>query len=415
MPLLSTADVFFMSTLSTFHLGAIGLGTMIFNFLYWNFGFLRMGTTGLTAQAYGAGDNSKQVSILLRGLALSMLLSLVLLVLAPLLAGSLFTLMNADANTLPLVSSYYFICLAGIPAMLSLFTMKGWFFGMQNAFYPLWITIIINLVNIVLSYILVIRFDMGMEGVAIGTVIAQWFGVLFAFFILVRKYQISLALVFEVKKWWKRDDLIKYMHFNSNLFIRTIALTIVFGIVYSRGALFGVEILAANVVLLQMLNWMSYAIDGFAYAAESLTGKFYGASNYSTLLKTIKYSIRWGFGLALIFSLVYFFLGEAIMGVLIKEEPAFTIASSYLFWMVVLPLIGFLSYIWDGVFSGLTDARSLRDTMIIAFIGFILMLWITESRWQNHGLWASLLFFLFIRGVYQTYQFQRLKKSMKLE
>jgi multidrug resistance protein, MATE family len=294
VPLLSTADVFFMSTLSTFHLGAIGLGTMIFNFLYWNFGFLRMGTTGLTAQAFGAGDNSKQVSILLRGLALSMLLSLVLLALAPLLAGSLFTLMNTDVNTLPLVSSYYFICLAGIPAMLSLFTMKGWFFGMQNAFYPLWITIIINLVNIVLSYILVIRFNMGMEGVAIGTVIAQWFGVLFAFFILVRKYRISLALVFDLKKWWKREDLIKYMHFNSNLFIRTIALTIVFGIVYSRGALFGVEILAANVVLLQMLNWMSYAIDGFAYAAESLTGKFYGASNYSTLLKTIKYSIRWG-------------------------------------------------------------------------------------------------------------------------
>jgi MATE family multidrug resistance protein len=404
-----------MSTLSTFHLGAIGLGTMIFNFLYWNFGFLRMGTTGLTAQAYGAADKSKQVSILLRGLALSLLLSILLLILAPVLAGLLFALMNADTNTLPLVRTYYFICLTGIPAMLCLFTMKGWFFGMQNAFSPLWITIIINLVNIALSYLLVIQFNMGIAGVAIGTVIAQWFGVLFALFILAKKYQISFGLVFHFKKWWKSAELISYMSFNTNLFVRTIALTIVFGIVYSRGALFGVEILAANVVLLQMLNWMSYAIDGFAYAAESLTGKFFGSANYTSMLKTIRYSLVWGFGLALIFSLAYLILGNAIMGVLIKEDPAFTIASSYVFWMVILPVVGFLSYIWDGVFSGLTDAKSLRDTMILAFIGFILMLWLTESRWQNHGLWASLLFFLFIRGVYQTYLYIRLQKSLKLK
>jgi multidrug resistance protein, MATE family len=407
VPLLSTADIYFMSLLSTEHLGAVGIATMIFNFLYWNFGFLRMGTTGLTAQAYGAGDSAYQGHILWRGVALALLLSAVLLVLAPWLIDPLAHLMNVQGELRPLMSEYYLVGLAGIPATLLLFTMKGWLFGMQNALYPLWITLIVNLVNIGLSYVLVVHGGYGIKGVAIGTVAAQWVGVATGAGMLMTRYGIRWSGWTTWREWMVWQKMREFMRFNGHLFLRTLALSIVFGIVYARGAAFGPELLAVNVVLLQMLNWMSYGIDGFAYAAESLVGRFMGAGAFPALRKAIWGTFAWGLALALLFSMVYGLAGKNLMGWLLKEPEAFDLGLQYLPWMVAMPLLGIWSYMWDGVFAGLTAARALRDAMLAAFVGFILVLWLATPIWQNHGLWLALSVFLVIRGVWQSMQYRR--------
>jgi MATE family multidrug resistance protein len=292
-----------------------------------------------------------------------------------------------------------------------LFTIKGWFFGMQNALYPLWITLAVNLVNIGLSYILVVQGGYGIKGVALGTVVAQWVGVAIGVGMLFRRYGIRWSGLAGWSEWFVWQKIREFMRFNGHLFLRTLALSIVFGIVYARGAAFGPALLAVNVVLLQMLNWMSYGIDGFAYAAESMVGRFAGAKALGQLRLAIRGTFIWGLALALLFSLAYGLSGQYLMAWLLKEPEAFRLGMAYLPWMIILPVLGVWSYMWDGVFAGLTAAKALRDAMLVAFAGFLLVLWLATPAWQNHALWLALSVFLVMRGLWQGWQYRRLSRS----
>lgn len=406
VPLLSSFDTALMGRLSAEHLGAVGLGAMIFNFVYWNFGFLRMGSTGMTAQAYGQGNSQKITTILTQALTVACGLALLLLLLQRpfLLAAN--SLLQVGETQRPLVASYFYIRIWAAPAALGMYALFGWFFGMQNATFPLILTIVINVINMVVSYILVYHMDWGIAGVAWGTVVAQYAGLLLGLVLLAWRYNNYLQYwSWSVVKHWRQLE--HFVRINSDIFLRTLCLTLAFALFYRQSSELGATVLAVNVILLQYVNWMSYGVDGFAFAAESLVGKYYGAQQASALQLAIKRCFQWGLGLALIYAAVYYLGGTQLLGVFTNQQAIKTAAIPYLWWMILFPLLGTPCYIWDGIYIGLTAAPAMRNTMILAFVAYLICLFSLGNSFGNHGLWAALLFFMVARGIMQWYWWQR--------
>ncbi len=414
VPLLSTVDTALMGQLSALHLGAIGIGSMIFNFLYWNFGFLRMGTTGLTAQAYGANDRFEQLFTLGRALLVSMLIAFLLLIFRWPLAHAGIYLMNSPEGHSSLIEQYFVIRIWAAPASLGLYALAGWFFGMQNAKFPLYITLFVNFVNILLSWFLVKQMEWGVAGVAWGTVAAQYGGFVLAAVLWHRKYG-NLLQQTALSGLQLRHQLLSrwepFRHFllvNRDIFLRTLMLTTAFALFYSRSAAIGATVLAVNTVLMQFLNWMSYGVDGFAFAAESVVGKYKGRKDPQGVARAIRLSLAWGMGLAMLFSLVYFCFGEVLVGLFTSDPLVQTAIYPYLIWMVILPFPGAPSYIWDGIFVGLTAARAMRNSMAIAFGIYLLCLYAPLPLADaNHLLWMAMMLFLGMRGLVQWWMWKK--------
>lgn len=400
VPLLSTVDTALMGRLSELHIGAVGVGAMIFNFVYWNFGFLRMGTTGLTAQAFGQQSESAIATTLGRAMVVVLALSGMILLLQYPLGWMSFELMNVNAEQEALVSEYFFIRVWAAPATLALYAFMGWFFGMQNAIIPLILTVAINAVNIILSFILVQQFQWGVAGVAYGTLIAQYFGLLLAIFLFSYKYGHYLPSL-RKKALFHWQELRKFLSINFDIFIRTLCLTFAFGFFYSKSASTGPMVLAANVILLQYLNWMSYGIDGFAFATESLVGKYAGAGDEPKTNRAIRLAFIWGMILAAGFSLLYGLAGIPMLWLFTNEAEVIAAAREFIIWMAIFPILSTPCYIWDGVFIGLTASRAMRNCMLIA-IAIFLGLYYSYGQFQgNHGLWLTLLAFMVARGLIQ--------------
>ncbi|MFK7774977.1 MAG: MATE family efflux transporter [Saprospiraceae bacterium] len=400
IPLLSTVDTMLMGRLSEMHIGAVGVGAMIFNFIYWNFGFLRMGTTGITAQAFGKKDDSEIMQTLSRALLVALILAVMIFLLQIPFGKMSFYLMNISSDQYHLVEEYFYIRIWAAPATLGLFAMMGWFFGMQNAIFPLIITVFVNLVNILLSYFFVKTLNWDVAGVAWGTVIAQYAGIVLSFFLFYGKYKSYLAQ-FSQKAMLQIDALKQYLTINRDIFIRTFCLTFAFGFFYSQSSVAGETVLAANVILLQFLNWMSYGVDGFAFASESLVGKYAGAKDQTNLKKAIRLSFVWGMVLAVGFSLTYWIFGTELLFIFTDKENVIEASLPFLFWMIVFPVISTPCYIWDGVYIGLTASKAMRDTMLVALVIYILFYFLLKDGYGNHGLWAALLIFMGARGLIQ--------------
>ncbi len=404
MPLLSTVDTALMGRMSAIHIAAIGLGGMIFNFVYWNFGFLRMGTTGMTAQAYGAGDDQQQSTILFQAMTVALLLSIGVLACAVPLIHAAEYLLRIDGTQADIVREYFYIRIWDAPASMLLYGLMGWLFGMQNATLPLLLTIWINLCNIVLSYIFVVEYGWEIKGVAWGTVIAQYLGVLVALMVVYRKYR-HLFRGGVINK--PLGDLKKFLTINADIFIRTICLTLAFGIFYSQSSDLGSETLAANVVLLLFVNWMSYAIDGFAYASESLVGKYKGRADTTMTRLIISKIFKWTAGAAVLIAMFYFLFAGQLVRLFTDQSNVIAEVENYQIWVIVFPIVAFVCYIWDGVFIGLTAVHAMRNSMIIAFLLYLPTLFVGGHYWGNHGLWAGLLLFMIYRGAIQSWLFRR--------
>lgn len=406
VPLLSTVDTALMGRLSEVHIGAVGVGAMIFNFMYWNFGFLRMGTTGMTAQAYGRRSDAAIVHTLGRALLVVVTLALLLIVLQRPLGQISFFLMNINAEQEVLVRAYFYIRIWAAPATLGLYAFMGWFFGMQNAIFPLILTVFINVVNILLSYFFVRVVGMEVEGVAWGTLIAQYAGLLLAVVLFLMRYRRYLnALQRKALIYWQ--ELQQFLSVNLDIFIRTLCLTFAFGFFYSQSAAEGELILAANVILLQFVNWMSYGVDGFAFASESLVGKYAGREDQFRTSQAIRLSFFWGMGVALCFSLLYGFGGSALLHVYTNQEDVLMATRPFLFWMILFPVLSTPSYLWDGIFIGLTASKAMRNTMLMAISVYLLTYLLIGRSWGNHGLWLTMLLFMMARGVFQQIFFYR--------
>ena len=310
VPLLSSVDTALVGHLSeVYYIGAVAVGSMIFNFVYWGFGFLRMGTTGLTAQAYGNENQSEMFSILIRALLVALVCSLFIILLQfPIVKFSLF-LVQASADVEQHAGIYFKIRIFAAPATLSLYAIQGWFLGMQNARFPLYIMLLVNVVNIIGSLFFVIGLGMNSDGVALGTVIAQYTGLLFSGFLLLKFYGYPRNQ-FDWAKILHLDELKRFFTLNFDIFIRTLLLIFAFSFFTAKSAEICDGILAANTILLQLWMLFSYGIDGFAFAAESLVGKFIGAKSESDTKTIIKMIFYWGIGLGIIFTIIFLAFGK---------------------------------------------------------------------------------------------------------
>ncbi|MEL6674271.1 MAG: MATE family efflux transporter [Bacteroidota bacterium] len=406
IPLLSTVDTALMGHLSAAHLGAVGVGGMIYNFIYWNFGFLRMGTTGMTAQAFGKEDQAEMILTLGRALlVVAGVAALLMLLQLPLGKASIF-LMNVEGSQSDLVAEYFFVRIWAAPASLAIFAFTGWFFGMQNAWFPLILTITVNVINMAFSWFFVRELGWGMSGVAWGTVIAQYAGLLLAVGLFFSRYRQYLSLL-NRKALLAVEALKRFLSVNGDIFIRTVILTFAFAFFYSQSADGGELVLGANVVLMQFLNWMSYIVDGFAFAAESVVGKYKGAAHREKLYRAIRLSFLWGMVMAGLFALVYGLAGDRLLRIFTEDAEVIKFAKKSLYWMLILPLVSTPAYMWDGVYIGLTASRAMRNTMFLA-IGLYLGVYYSFDYLEiADALWWAMTLFLGARGLFQWLLFSR--------
>jgi MATE family multidrug resistance protein len=411
VPLISAVDTMLMGHLSTSHLAALGVGAMIFVFLYGSFGFLRMGTTGLTAQAYGKEDKTLMANTLSRAIMIGLFIALLLILFQTPLYEVASYLMNVEDGYADKVHVYFDIRIYTAPAIFMQFALMGWFFGMQNATIPLLMTLVINFVNIALSYYLVNHLHMGIEGAAYGTVVAQYSGVLFGF-IMIAKYSDILHLV-NYHDTLLKSQILRFFSVNKDIFIRTIALTFVLAFFYSQAAKQGEDTLSVMILLLQFMIWMSFALDGFANAAESLVGRYYGAKDWRNFYKAIQLSFYWGGGFALLFSLAYFFGARAILELYTNQTHIINLAMPYIWLVALLPLLAFAAFIWDGVFIGMTASKSMRNAVVLSMLLFLGLFYMTRELDYSWALWGSFVMFFLFRGGIQTWIFYKKGRNLK--
>ena len=414
VPLLGLVDVAIVGHLgSASYIGAIAVGGMLFNMIYWIFGFLRMGTSGMTAQVYGKRDLTEVVRTLLRAVGVGLLISLGLWILqSPILRGA-FVLIDATEEVKRWASLYFNICIWGAPAILGLYGFAGWFIGMQNSRFPMFIAITQNIVNIAASLCFVFVLGMKVEGVALGTLIAQYAG-LFMAFALWLKYYGRLKAYIDWNGLWGGEEMRRFFSVNSDIFFRTLCLVAVTTFFTSTGARQGDVILAVNTLLMQLFTLFSYIMDGFAYAGEALAGRFIGAKNDVGLRRCIRLLFLWGIGLSLSFTILYAFLGRDFLGLLTNDTSVIEASGDYFYWVLALPLCGFSAFLWDGIFIGATATRQMLYSMLVASATFFIIYYLFYRSMGNHALWMAFLGYLSLRGGMQWILWRYRKITMPI-
>lgn len=402
VPLLGLIDVTIVGHLgSASYIGAIAVGGMLFNMIYWIFGFLRMGTSGLTAQAYGVHDLKEVTRILLRSTGISLMLALALLILQYPIRLIAFELIDTSAEVQQLATLYFHICIWGAPATLGLYSFSGWFIGMQNSRFPMFIAITQNIVNIVASLLFVFVFGMKVEGVALGTLIAQYAGLFMAYLLWLRYYR-PLRKYISRKQLFTHDAMKRLFQVNRDIFLRTLCLVAVTVFFTSTGAAFGDVVLAVNTLLMQLFTLFSYIMDGFAYAGEALTGKYIGAGNRQELQRTIRHLFGWGIALSLAFTLLYGIGGKEFLGLLTNEQSVISASGDYFYWVLAIPLAGFAAFLLDGICIGATSTHIMLKAMVVASGSFFLIYYSLHNVLHNHALWLGFIVYLALRGIMQA-------------
>ena len=401
VPLLGLVDAALMGHMDEAEkfLSAIAIAAAIFNVLYISFAFLRMGTTGMTAQAFGASKNQESLLVLLRGLGVAMVFGLLIMAVQSPVAWIGLELMEGSPDAKGIASDYFFIRIYAAPAALTLFVFNGWFLGMQNAVIPLILSLVINVVNIGANYLFVIEYNMGAEGIAYGTVLAQYSGLFSAIVLFFVRYRYILNFR-KGSKLLNGKQLRHFFVINRDLFVRTACIVLTFSYFTAKSGSFGDEVLAANALLIQLLYLMSYLVDGFAFAAESLVGKYVGLRNTDILKVVIRKILIFGMSFGALFSLFYLFAGRQFLELLSNDPGVVDDAMTYLPWMVLMPIWGTYAFMWDGIFIGATASKTLRNIVLIStFFIFLPTWWISRDFLGNHGLWLALSLFMIVRGI----------------
>ncbi len=401
VPLLGMVDMHLMGYLdSAVYMGAIALGGVIFNLVYWGFAFLRMSISGIAAQSYGKNDTFDMSNTLFRGLLLALGGALLLLLLQTGIEKLSFLILDGSPEVKSLAREYFYVRIWAAPAAISLMVFYGWFLGMQNAIYPMIIAVSVNIVNILLSFLFVKTFGMDVDGVALGSVIAQYFGLFLAVVFFLKKYRYILK-TFNLSAIIDGKGIKNFLNVSGDIFIRTACIILVFTFFTSESAGFGDITLAANSALLQFLFLFSYFLDGFAYAAEALVGKYFGAKDSVNLKRVIRLLMLWGLGFGILFSLSYLLFGNELLLFFTKHKDVLLEGSIYLPWLVLMPILSFASYIWDGVYIGTTASKLMKYTMIASTIVFFITYYSFQNSLQNNALWLAIIIFSFMRSFLQ--------------
>lgn len=416
VPLLGIVDVAIVGHIGDEnYIGAIAIGSMIFNVIYWLFGFLRMGTSGFTSQAFGAGNTQAAAYVLRKMLVLSFGVAAAFVLFQLPIRHLAFLLMGVNNDIHPLVATYYNIVVWGAPATLGLYVLTGWLVGMQNTRVPMWVSIAQNIINIAASALLVFAFHMGIAGVAIGTLVAQWAGFVMSLLSLRSCYaqEWQTALSNTITKLQSHTEIFTISFFSANrdIFLRTLCLVSVNLFFTAAGSRQGAMMLSVNTLLMTFFTLFSYVMDGFAYAGEALAGRYFGARDSKSLNRLVLRLMHWGIALSVAFALVYLLAGEAILALLTDKQPVVVAAADYRLWAVMVPLTGFAAFVFDGIFIGITATRTMFMSCFVGAIAFFLIYYSLSGEWHNHALWLALNLYLALRGVVLTVVFMRGNKQ----
>ncbi len=392
-------------------IGAVALGALIFSFLYWGFGFLRMGTTGFVARAFGVGDWQELLDTLLRVMILAIGLGLLTIALGWLVIDFALYLLDSSAEVEGLASDYARIRIWSAPAVLCVYAFTGVFIGMHDTRAAFVLQLLLNLINVLLDLLFVLGFGWGVEGVALASVIAEYSAMLFGF-LLLRKQLGRAVAHFDRDRLLDKSALLLLFTANTNIFVRTLCLLFAFSYFTAMGAKQGEVILAANAILLHLQSIMAYGLDGFAHAVEAMAGSAYGAGKRRLFRRAIVLTGFWGLVLAFSAGLVYWLLGESIIALFTSIDQVAATALEYLPWMVVSPLLSVWSFQLDGVFIGTGHAREMRNAMIVSLTLYLALLQWTIPAFGNHGLFLGLMLFMLIRAISLLFYYRGIETAI---
>lgn len=399
MPLVGLVDIALVGRLgSSSHIGGVGFGAMVFTLVYTGLAFLRMGTNGLTAQAYGASDFRETASVLVRALLLALFAGILLISFQGPIEKLLISSLDGSPNALKFASEYFYTRIYAAPATLSVFAFMGWFIGMQNTKTPMWITLIISSCNILFSSYFVLFVGAGVKGVALGTLMAQYVGLISCLVFFFAKYKRMIYLVSK-DAVLKIKELKRFFYVSRDIFIRSILLTGSFFLFNAVSAGLGDDTLALNSVMLQFLWFFAHFADGFAYAGGTMAGKFVGARKPEYLRKVISDSANIGLIMAAIFTVFYILIAIPAFNLLTDDHAVLILIPNYAFWIWLIPLTSYAAFIYDGIYVGITATKIQRNVMIVAILAiFVPTLFLFKHYFGNHGMWMAIILMLFLRG-----------------
>lgn len=410
-PLVGAVDTAVMGRLpDPAYIGAVAVGATVFNAVYWMLGFLRMGTTGLAAQAFGARDVEELTAVVIRALGIAVALGLLLAVLGGPLARLALALFPASPTVESLAGTYMSLRVLGAPALLANFVIMGTLFGLQRMGTALLVAVVLNVSNVVLDVTFVMGFGWGVDGVATGTAISEWLAAGFGGMLLLRHLQRSGAHWPARAELLRRDRLTALFGVSANLVVRSFFVQLPFFAYTVIGAGFGDRVLAANAVLIQLFFFMSYGLDALAHAAESLTGQAFGARDRAALRSATVHTLLWSVAIAAAISVLYLGAGQSFVDLLTTDPDVRASAGVYLPWVALAPLAAVGAFHLDGVFIGTTRTVELRNSMFLAFLAYLLTLWLALEPLGNHGLWLAMTVFMVARTVLLALRYPALER-----
>ncbi len=395
-------------------IGALAIGVSVFNFIYWNCSFVRMGTSGLTAQAFGAGNFAECTRMLARAIVVALALGLVVVALQYPLGELALWAMNGN----DLVSDYFYARIWAVPAGILLFALNGWFTGMQNAVIPMWIAVTVNVIHIICSFAFAFGCDMGIVGVAYASVVAQWCGVLLAVILLLICFRHTFTRV-AWREVIDRAAIARFFAVNGDIIIRTFCIVVVYTFFTAISARMNEQLLAVNTLLMQLFTLFSYMSDGFAYAAEALTGRFTGACDALSLRRCVRRCIVWSVGIALLFVAVYIGWWRELLGIFVDAGQAnasqlIELAGNYIGWIIAIPLAASVPFLLDGVMVGATQTRVMRNAMLISTALFFAIFYGLQPLIGNNALWLAFTSYMVLRGIFQYIMTHRLESVYRV-
>lgn len=425
VPLVGIADIAVAGHLSgsaAIFIGGISIGSLLFDMLYWNFSFLRIGTGGMTAQAYGRDDMSAAAATLIRSVFVSMLIAISCILIQWAFVDFVFLFVKCSPDVRALAETYFHIRIWAAPATLTLMALKGWFIGMQNSVIPMATDLIVNGMNIAGSIILAMGLPawgfsgIGFPGISVGTVAAQYSGLLFAVSMLMLRYRKKVFAGFSLKdarESFTGHEMKRFFNLNADLFIRSLAIMGIYAGITVISARYGDMMLAVSSILVQLMMIFSYFTDGFAYAGEALTGKFIGRRDKPAVRQTVRSVFAWSMGVATVFMVLYAFFARPMLYVLTSDTEVVTASMEFIPWLIPMPIIGCAAFTWDGIYVGATASKPIRNSTLWAVLGFFIV-WFAgyfilrpSPHIAVHILMAGFLVHLLIRMLYETVLYRR--------
>ena len=401
-------------------IGGIAIGTMLFDLLYWNFGFLRVGTSGMTAQAYGRGDRVECSRIFSQSIGIALIGAVLIWLIQWLFVQVVLMLVPCSPEVASFAREYFFIRIWAAPATLSLMAFKGWFIGMQDTVSPMITDILVNVVNMAVSYVLAVYTPMGALGVALGTVIAQFTGLTAAIVLLLAKYRQLWQGLSPVRLAFDGQGMRRLLSLNGNLFVRSLCFMVVYVGFTSLASKYGDVELAVSTIMMKLFMLFSYFVDGFAYAGEALVGKYIGwnqesgvsSQDKSDVSRVVRLLFAWSLGVGVLFTLIFALWSGGFYHAMTSDTTVLARLTDYTAWLIAMPIVSTLAFMWDGVYAGATAGKQIRNAMIYAALAFVIGYLATYPYLDVISIYIAYFAHLAARVLYLTFAWKSVQETV---